>query len=274
MTYKEVLKEADLLLNNKAQSTKDSYMGTLEGFEDFPTRAVIVDKTEKWMAAGLKESSIAQKYSAIRWLFKHFPRCFDFADVQESTTYMSEIKIVTPKVSIAKPEQIEVLLQNASQRTALAIGLMYYHGLRVSDVTKLELSDFTETEHGTEMAFRDKKTKKPLTYILLPPVVELLHQYVNGERQGQRGTRKLFLGERGPLTKRSIQHDVTVLCDRFGMSDLHCHSFRHGCGTAYAKAGAGVEVIKAVLGHKNITSSQRYIHLAKEDIYEVSKGVF
>ena len=274
MDYREVLKEADHLLDNKAPSTKDSYLSTLQGFNDFPTRSMIVEKTARWKSQGLKASSIAQRYCAIRWLFQHFPRCFDYLEVQEATTYMSEVKILPPKVTVATPEQVEILLQNASQRTALAIGLMYYHGLRVSDVAQLKLSDFTEIDGQVEFTFRNKKTKSIHDYIVHPRVVELLHRYVHGERQAQHEGDSLFLGQRGALSKRSIQADVTNLCDRLSMTDLHCHSFRHGCGTAYAKAGAGVEVIQAVLGHKNITSSQRYIHLAKEDIYKVSKGVF
>lgn len=276
MTYADALKEADRLLDNKAPSTKSSYMSTLQRFRNFPTRSAVVSVTAEWRGAGLSPASIRQKYCAIRWMASHFLRYFDPIDMAEMLSYMKEIKVPPSKTSVATPEQVKILLRNASQRTALAIGLMFYHGLRVSDVAGLCVDDFQQTSDGIVLSYRDEKTKKLHEHILLPQVEPLLRNYLHGDRAKNRdsSSAKVFLGERGETTKHTIQTDVSSLCDYLGMPELHCHSFRHGCGTAYAKAGVGVEYIQNVLGHKSISSSQRYIHLAKEDVYEKSKGVF
>ena len=280
--YEKVLQEAELILDNSSASTKRNYITALREFSDFPTRSVIVAKTAKWKKAGLNANSIALRYCAIRWLMKHFSRCFDTYDREDSLNYMKENKVMPAKVAVATPEQVEKLIANAPSRTALAIGLMFYNGLRVSDTVGLTLSNFTTTDEGTVLSFRDQKTKKLHEYILLPQTEKLYLNYVKGERKDtiarwksdQVDDGSLFLSARGSLSQNGLQRDVSELCKRVGFPNLHCHSFRHGCGTAYAKAGAGVEIIQNVLGHKNIASSARYIHLSKEDVYKASQNVF
>ncbi len=282
-TYEKTLKEAEAILTVKATSTSSSYMTTLRKFNDFPTRAVIVAVTNKWHSEGLKGSTIRQRHAAIRWLMKHFPRNFDPYDMQEAINYMAEIKMEEPVQTVATKEQTEKVMALSDSRTALIIALLYYHGLRVSDVTKLKLSDFTYTrnEGKITMDLRDKKTKQVHSYILVEPAAVAFEKYVNGQRKdielsqkNPSGLEYLFIGTRGHLIKPSIQRIVKTACEKAGYPALHCHSFRHGCATAYAKAGVGAEVIKYVMGHKSIASSMRYIHLNADDAYAASQEVF
>ncbi|BAL84652.1 putative recombinase (plasmid) [Selenomonas ruminantium subsp. lactilytica TAM6421] len=280
--YKEILEEAESTLRIKATTTADRYMVTLRTFDDFPTRSTIIAHTNEWLAAGQKGTTIRQKHAAIRWLMKHFPRCFDPVDVQESINYMSEIKTVEPDVSVATPEQAADVILKSDSRTALLVSLLFYHGLRVSDVTKLKVSDFAESGKGIVMGLRDKKTKQIHNYILVDKAENAFRRYVNGQRQDiingwrndQRGDSFLFLGVRGHLSVRSVQRLVSDACSKVGYPDLHCHSFRHGCGTAYAKAGASAATIKYALGHKSIASSMRYIHLDEDDLHKVAQNIF
>lgn len=282
MTYKEVLKQAEQMLQSKATSTKNNYMSVLTLFDNFPNRASIVAITNEWLAKGLAGSTIRTKHAGIRWLFKHFPRHFDPHDTQEALNYMSDIKVNTPKTSYSTPEQVDQLIESCDSRTALIIGLMYYHGLRVWDVDTLKLSNFRESDKGLLLEFIDEKTEKPHTYRVIDKVLPLFHRYVNGQRKDimstWKGTDKdaeyLFVGRAGHLVKRSIQRLVKRACCGCDFSALHCHSFRHGCATAYAKAGASAQTIQYALGQKSITSAMRYIHLNEDDLYEVSKAVF
>lgn len=282
MTYGEAILEAGRLLDSKAESTKTNYLTALLEFHDFPTRSAIVSKTADWRNKGMKPTSIHLKYSAIRWFMNHFDRCFDPHDKQDCFNYMSELKTEETTPSVATPEQVERLLTEGDQRTSLAISLMYYHGLRVSDVAGLRLSNFEHHNGALYINLKTQKTKKAMEIRVLPQVKKLYNAYINGDRSTTVKTWDgkyndggfLFVGQRGRLTKNAMQVSISKLCHSEGTPELHCHSFRHGCGTAYAKAGADVAVIKSVLGHKSIASSARYIHLDSNDIYEASQGVF
>ena len=280
--YKKVLAEAEQVLRVKATTTADRYMAVLVQFNDFPTRAVIIAKTNQWLEAGQKGTTIRQKHAAIRWLMKHYPRHFDPIDVQESINYMAEIKTQEPEQSVATPSQAEKVISMSDSRVSLLVSLLYYHGLRVSDVTKLKLSDFERTEDGVVMGLRDKKTKKIHKYYLVKKVTPVFDRYVNYQREdiikewggNQEDGGYLFLGAKGHLQTRSVQRLVKKACEKAGFSNLHCHSFRHGCATAYAKAGASAATIKYAMGHKSIASSMRYIHLNEDDLQKVSDKVF
>lgn len=280
--YEQVLREAEQVLRVKATSTADRYMVVLKQFSDFPTRAVIIAKTNQWLEAGQKGTTVRQKHAAIRWLMKHYPRHFDPIDVQESINYMGEIKAQEPEQSVATPEQAEKVIAVSDSRVSLLVALLYYHGLRVSDVTKLKLSDFERTEDGVVMGLRDKKTEKLHKYKLFSGAVDAFDRYVNYQREdiikswggNQEDGGYLFLGAKGHLQTRSVQRLVKNACEKAGFPDLHCHSFRHGCATAYAKAGASAATIKYALGHKSISSSMRYIHLNEDDLKPVTEEVF
>src|SRR5438132_11826642 len=51
-------------------------------------------------------------------------------------------------------------------------------------------------------------------------------------------------------------------CKRAGLIDLHFHDLRHTFASQFMMAGGNLFILKSVLGHKNITMTQRYAHLA------------
>jgi len=51
-------------------------------------------------------------------------------------------------------------------------------------------------------------------------------------------------------------------CKRAGLIDLHFHDLRHTFASQFVMAGGNLFILKSVLGHKNITMTQRYAHLA------------
>lgn len=283
MTYEQLLAEAEPMLATKAEGTRKFYMRVLRYFDDFPCRASIVEKTNEWLEAGISARTVNNNHNAIRWAMKKFPRQFAPYDTQEAFNYMRDIKASKPKMSVATKEQAEKVIASTDERTALAVAFMFYHGLRISDVVALKLSNFSESEKGTVLDFVDEKTKQPHTYILIDRVVPLMRRYMNGQRRDimaawspdkEQASEYLFVSRNGHLTQRSLQRIVVDTCKELGFPGLHPHSFRHGCATAYAKAGASAAVIQYALGHKSIASSQRYIHLNEDDLASVSKGVF
>ncbi len=282
MTYDKMLEQADAMLAVKASSTHNSYMEVLQTFDHLPAMADVVAYTNGMLERGLKGTTIQQRHAAIRWLIKHFPREFDPVEAQEICNYMSEIKIAPFIPAVATPQQVEEILSKADPRTALVVSFLYYHGLRVCDVAKLQLSDFKEDADGRiHFVVGHKKNKEIREYLLLDKIAPLFHAYVDGQRKetilgwkSPHDTSSLFLSRRGNLSIRRMQELVTGICDSLDYNNLTCHSFRHGCGTAYAKAGAGVEAIRYALGHKSVASSMRYIHLSANDLDSIAQGVF
>jgi integrase len=64
------------------------------------------------------------------------------------------------------------------------------------------------------------------------------------------------------------------VCREAGLPGRNFHQLRHGCGSALAAAGASQAQIMAVLGHRTLTASRRYIHQNVDDKRAVVDRVF
>ena len=289
VTMDALMEEFEVYLGNKAERTKKLYIENMRQFDfsDLPTKRHIARKTNEWLDKGLSYNTVLARYSALKKFLHTFLRYFDAKDVEDMIEYMGELKGYTPETVYAKPEQVERIIKTAEHREALAVALMFYMGMRISDVVALRMEQFKRDKAGNVfLKYRDKKTKKLHEIQLFENVGLLYHLYVFGQREKivknwkpnqnipSEDGKYLFVGQKGKLTARWLQKQVKKLCVYCGFPDLHCHSFRHGCGTAYAKAGASANVIQKVLGHANMNTSMRYIHLAEEDVFKVGKEVF
>lgn len=63
-------------------------------------------------------------------------------------------------------------------------------------------------------------------------------------------------------------------CALAGLADRNFHQLRHGCGTALALAGISQAQIMAVMGHKTLSASRRYMHHNISDQRDVVNRVF
>ena len=57
-----------------------------------------------------------------------------------------------------------------------------------------------------------------------------------------------------------VRHAIALACERSGVEGVTPHHFRHAWAAHSADAGARIEDIQEVLGHKNIKTTLRYIH--------------
>lgn len=63
-------------------------------------------------------------------------------------------------------------------------------------------------------------------------------------------------------------------CEEAGLAGRNFHQLRHGCGSALAAAGVNQAQIMAVLGHKTLSASARYMHANVDDRRAVVDKVF
>lgn len=77
-----------------------------------------------------------------------------------------------------------------------------------------------------------------------------------------------------PMTASAVRQAFRRLSRRAGLArPVHPHMLRHSAGTEMAEAGVGVDVVQAVLGHRSITSAQRYVHPSQARMRDAVEAV-
>ncbi len=147
------------------------------------------------------------------------------------------------------------------ERAVMAV--IRYCGLRVSEVANLAVED-VDTD-GMVLVVRSGKGDKDRAIPLDLAAVEALKQYK--EACPRLNGQMLFQAPRGGvLTKKGIGVVLNDLAKRAGVPHFTVHQVRHTFGTEAAKAGVGLPVLQAIMGHERPETTMLYIDVAAQDL--------
>ncbi len=169
-------------------------------------------------------------------------------------------------------EQVARLLREPKGAEPLALRdralleVMYACGLRVSEVTGLELAD-VDLQEGMLCA-RGKGSKERLVPIGRQAVAAL-SAYSSRGRPLLLGTRvesKLFLNRRGTgLTRQGLYKIVQGHARGAGLQEsMSPHTLRHSFATHLLAGGCDLRSLQEMLGHADLATTQVYTHLSAE----------
>lgn len=161
-------------------------------------------------------------------------------------------------------------------RDQAILELLYGSGLRVSEVSRLNLVSYHRSEASMRIFGKGRKERVvPLgdaSCQALGEYLEVRPLLLRGEKAGTTATTEaLFVSVRGlRLGVRQVQNIVRQRgVKALGRSDVHPHMLRHSCATHLLDGGADLRVIQEILGHANLSTTQRYTHLSVDRIMEV-----
>jgi site-specific recombinase XerD len=154
--------------------------------------------------------------------------------------------------------------------------LMLRCGLRVQEVAELTI-DAVEYGRRQIFVFHGKGAKDRVVYMSEDARSALL-AYL--EKRSSK-TRALFLVQKGPMrgkpiSVRGIQKRIEYY-ERKSELNISCHRLRHTMATQLLNADADLATIQDLLGHNQITTTQRYCRVAnlkvQRDYYKAMKVV-
>ena len=142
--------------------------------------------------------------------------------------------------------------------------LMFRHGLRVSELCTLKLSDInleTRELHVNRLKGCDSGPH-PLYNGETAAVRAWLAK--RAEMNPPESCDTLFISERRkPLSRVTVWLTITETARAAGLEhlEIHPHMLRHSCGYALVNKGTDIRVIQGFLGHRSISSTVRYTKL-------------
>lgn len=76
-----------------------------------------------------------------------------------------------------------------------------------------------------------------------------------------------------PLSRNTLEHTWQRLRLAAGLNDARLHDFRHTTGTLTAMTGANAFIVRDVLGHRDLATTQRYVARTVDPLRKVSDQV-
>lgn len=176
-------------------------------------------------------------------------------DLREPLT-LEEMEAVLALPDIATPDGL---------RDRACLELFYATGIRRVELTNLHQSDL-DRSRGT-LHVRLGKGKKDRFVPVGERAMAWLDTYEREARPQQVGdptVKHLFLNQYGqPLSPDGLSWRVRDYFKQAGITKRGaCHLFRHTMATAMLDNGADIRHVQEILGHGQITSTQRYTHVS------------
>ena len=143
--------------------------------------------------------------------------------------------------------------------------LIYAMGLRISEALGLKVSDFD----SSEIIIQGKGNKQRKVPVLEDVKLEVLKAYNNRVGKTLDKSSPVFLSTRNDnaLNARYVQRFIEKIRKLFLLDDSFTpHTIRHCFATHLLQNGVQINDLKTLLGHENISTTQRYLHVDFEKI--------
>lgn len=139
-------------------------------------------------------------------------------------------------------------------------------GIRVGELCSLTLEDIDL--QAKELIVRQGKGAVDRSIPLTEKAVEALKAYL--ETRPQAETRAIFLSKHNtPLDERSVNYMVKKYVKKAGIKKpVSVHTLRHTSATHKADKGMSLTDLQAILGHRRLETTYKYLHLAKTSLRE------
>ncbi len=221
-------------------------------------RGWIVDLMENDFSA----RTVNRKLSTLRTFFKYL--------LKEGILQSSPIKTVNgpriskPLPSFAKTEELDSLKIDglfqkdfSGIRDRLMFEILYQTGIRSSELIGLTV-DRVKQDQIKVIGKRNKERIIPIT----PELNNLIQEYKKLRTKFNTETKNFFVLDNGKklypkFVYRKINNYLSIATD---LEKRSPHVLRHTFATHMLNNGAGLEILKDLLGHANLSATQVYTH--------------
>lgn len=274
--YKEFILEQKF--RNNSEKTIEWYQANLDSFftwlnsdnvaeltlENFKQYGVYLhDTVLKHNGDKLSDSSVQGNLRAVKAFFNY---AIEQQYIEDFSRKLKLPKVHQKEQRILDDDEIAALLgcfgntTQADIRNKCFVAYMLDCGLRRGELTKINMADVDLKNQTTVVRGKGGKQR-------LVPMgnmsAEFLRDYVTQYRQNASLTSPLFVESSGErCTDNLIKQLFKRLKKRSGIKRLHPHLLRHTFATYYIADGGDLETLRLILGHANIQTTQRYLHMA------------
>lgn len=220
-------------------------------------------KKEEYASASLCRALIAVKVF------------FRFLKREEIISTNATIHLQTPRLwqlipEVLTPEEVDQLLIQPSPTTKKGardraiLEVLYASGLRVSELCQIKLHDVDDTY----LRVQGKGGKERLVPIGSKAINAVDH-YLTFREDSDRDQYLFVSKNQKPMDRITIWNMVKAYARQAGIQkNISPHTLRHSFATHLLDNGADLRIIQEMLGHANISSTDRYTHVSQTHLRE------
>lgn len=218
-----------------------------------------------------------RKAVSLRQFFKYLTNTKGYFDKSPC----DNLELPTPKAALPKHLTVEQAMRLLSQASNISdwqdardycmITFFLNCGIRLSELVNINVNDYKETEENTDTVSFIKvlgKGRKERIVYLNNACVEAYKAYMN-VRPDVPYEKALFLSRNNKrISNRRVEQIIDDKLKQSGLSDMgfSVHKLRHTAATLMYQNGVDVRVLKEVLGHENLNTTQIYTHVVNEQM--------
>ncbi len=268
---------------NYSSHTVNSYQNDLLQFEkycrgligDFDPLQVDLDIVRNWMVSlsdeGVGVSSVKRKISALRSFYKYLKR---EGKIKESPLCLLSMPKSRKKLPVfIRVDQMDKLIDSVDfgddfegVRNRLMLVVLYTTGVRRSELVALKVGDVDFFQSVLRVTGKGNKQR------LIPFGAEMseMMRYYLDLRLGfvKEGVDAFFIRKTGEsiysgLLYKVVRDSISMVSSSSKRSP---HVLRHSFATAMLNGGADLSVVKELLGHSTLSSTEVYTHVALKEV--------
>lgn len=275
------------LERNASPNTLEAYRSDLEQFmawligqfdDSASWESVTREEIRGWMAEmsekGLSKSTMIRKTAALRSFYKYMVKRGHLP--KNPTALMPSIKkgrhlppvVTEPEVKYMLDEVLDLDADDQVLERAI-VELLYGSGIRVSELTGIQLGDIDLHKQILRVVGKGRKERiVPIGMKATEAVNRWLEarKRIAAESKGPVSSH-LFLTKRGGKPYREfIYRVVNEKMRDMEVGQKSPHTLRHTFATHMVDHGADIRVVKELLGHSSLATTQIYTHTSKEHV--------
>lgn len=243
---------------NFAQSSLMSFLG--KDIDVHELNFELVREWKTWLESRkVQPNSIRNYLTRVRMLLNYL-RLNGYDVMPPEALPLPKLQEKLP--GVLSPSEVAELIKHAGNlRDRLIISMLYSTGLRAHELVKLDRSDVREDSFSirgkggaNRLCFIDKRTRKYLDVYL---------------KKRTDNEPALFTARGCRIGQASINYMFQQVRQKAGFSwGVHPHTLRHSFATNLLKNGASLYAISKLLGHKQLDTTAKYLHLYDKDLSE------
>jgi integrase/recombinase XerD len=224
------------------------------------------------MRSGRSPRSISRYLSGFRQFYRWLVR--EGALAEDPTALIESPRVGRGLPKALSENQVEALLAAPDTESALGLRdramleLMYATGLRVSELTGLELASIQQNQGTLRVVGKGGKER------LVPigeQALDWLQRYLRESRpelmKGGQSAQVFVTARKAGMTRQAFWHAVGRHARSAGIrQSLSPHALRHSFATHLLNHGADLRVVQLLLGHSDLSTTQIYTHVAREGL--------